>query len=150
MSSGRCAPPNKTRQQCPSCGSHSVCDANSQTAVHLIGHALICTMRHCWRRRCALQLTEREAVELQTQLLAFDRQNHMGASDSLAKSLRKAIKEEAEAMLSEKKVVSGAVNIQENADKMKVPCQSIHPSPAVMHSSALAICAPQTYPVAIP
>ena len=68
-----------------------------------------------------LQLTEREAVEVQTQLLAFDRQNHMGASDSLAKSLKKAIKEEAEAMLSEKKVVSGAVNIQENANKMKVP-----------------------------
>ncbi len=73
-------------------------------------------------------------MEVQTQLLAFDRQNHMGASDSLAKSLKKAIKEEAEAMLNEKKVVSGAVNIQENADKMKVP---IHiPSPAAIHDSA--------------
>ena len=67
-----------------------------------------------------MQLTEREAVEVQTQLLAFDRQNHMGASDSLAKSLKKAIKEEAEAMLNDKKVVSSAVNIQENAHKMKV------------------------------
>lgn len=66
------------------------------------------------------QLSEREAVEVQTQLLAFDRQNHMGASDSLAKSLKKAIKEEAEAMLNDKKVVSSAVNIQENADKIKV------------------------------
>ena len=57
---------------------------------------------------------------MQTQLLAFDRQNHMGASDNLAKSLKKAIKEEAEAMLNEKKVASSAVNIQENANKMKV------------------------------
>jgi len=78
-----------------------------------------------------VQLTEREAVEVQTQLLAFDRQNHMGASDSLAKSLKKAIKEEAEAMLTEKKVVSSAVNIQENAHKMKVlltdsPCPSCY------------------------
>ena len=67
-----------------------------------------------------MQLTEREAIEVQTQLLAFDRQNHMGASDNLAKSLKKAIKEEAEAMLNEKKVASSAVNIQENANKMKV------------------------------
>ena len=83
---------------------------------------------------CTLQLTEREAVELQTQLLAFDRQNHMGASDSLAKSLKKAIKEEAEAMLNEKKVVSSAVNIQENAEKMKVP---VHIPPlAAVHDFA--------------
>ena len=67
-----------------------------------------------------MQLTEREAIEVQTQLLAFDRQNHMGASDNLANSLKKAIKEEAEAMLNEKKVASSAVNIQENANKMKV------------------------------
>ena len=62
---------------------------------------------------------------MQTQLLAFDRQNHMGASDALAKSLKKAIKEEAEAMLNEKKVTSSAVNIRENADKMKVLATSL-------------------------
>jgi nitric oxide synthase-interacting protein len=61
-------------------------------------------------------------VEVQTQLLAFDRQNRMGASDSMAKNLKKAIQEEAEAMLSDKKVVSGAVNIAGNAEKMKVCC----------------------------
>ncbi len=72
-----------------------------------------------------LQVTEREAVEMQTQLLAFDRQNHMGASDALAKSLKKAIKEEAEAMLNEKKVINSAVNIQENADKMKVMLRTL-------------------------
>ena len=60
------------------------------------------------------------AVEEQTKLLAFDRQNHMGASDKLAKSLSVAIQREAEAMLSKKKVVAGAVNIQQNADTMKV------------------------------
>lgn len=66
------------------------------------------------------QESERQAVETQTQLLAFDRQNRMGASDSMAKSIKKAIQEEAEAMLSDKKVVSGAVNIADNAEKMKV------------------------------
>ena len=70
-------------------------------------------------------------MEVQTQLLAFDRQNHMGASDSLAKSLKKAIKEEAEAMLNDKKVVSGAVNIQENAAKMKVPIPSASPAASI-------------------
>ncbi|CAL8463350.1 g2884 [Coccomyxa elongata] len=63
--------------------------------------------------------SEREAVEAQTQLLAFDRQNHMGASDIVARTLKKAIQEEAEAMLSEKKVVNGAVNIAGNTEKMK-------------------------------
>lgn len=67
-----------------------------------------------------LQESERQAVEAQTQLLAFDRQNRMGASDSMAESIKKAIQEEAEAMLKEKKVVSGAVTIADNAEKMKV------------------------------
>ena len=70
-------------------------------------------------------------MEVQTQLLAFDRQNHMGDSNSLAKRLKKAIKEEAEAMLSDKKVVSGAVNIQENAAKMKVPAPSASPAAGI-------------------
>lgn len=59
-------------------------------------------------------------MEQQAQLLAFDRQNHAGASDRLANSLRHAIAAEAEAMLQEKKVVTGAVNIGQNRDKMKV------------------------------
>ena len=59
-------------------------------------------------------------MEQQAQLLAFDRQNHAGASDRLANSLRDAIAAEAEAMLQEKKVVTGAVNIGQNRDKMKV------------------------------
>lgn len=44
----------------------------------------------------------------------------MGASDKLAKSLSSAIQKEAEVMLNKKKVVAGAVNIQQNADSMKV------------------------------
>ncbi|KAK9832517.1 hypothetical protein WJX81_004354 [Elliptochloris bilobata] len=62
---------------------------------------------------------ERQAVLQQTSLLAFDRQNHMGASDGHAQSLSMAIQAEAEAMLAEKKVVSSAITIQENAEKMK-------------------------------
>ena len=68
----------------------------------------------------ALQAQDRDTVEQQAQLLAFDRQNHAGASDRLANSLRDAIAAEAEAMLQEKRVVTGAVNIGQNRDKMKV------------------------------
>ena len=52
-----------------------------------------------------MQLAERAAVAEQTQLLAFDRQNHMGASDTSAASLTAAIREEAEALLADKRVV---------------------------------------------
>ena len=62
----------------------------------------------------------------QTQLLAFDRQNHMGASGASAKNLSAAIREEAEAMLSDKRVVSTDVAISENKEKMKVPNCSMH------------------------
>ena len=72
-----------------------------------------------------MQEEERSAVADQTKLLAFDKQNHMGASDKLAKSLSAAIQNEAEVMLKRKKVVSGAVNIQTNNNSIKVravPC----------------------------
>lgn len=59
-------------------------------------------------------------MESQTQLLAFDRQNHMGASDTMAKTIKEAIQEEAEAMLNDKKVVNSAVNIAGNTEKIKV------------------------------
>ena len=68
-------------------------------------------------------------VEQQTKLLAFDRQNHMGASDTIANSISQAIKAEAEEMLNEKKVVASALNIQESANRMKVgflDCISAH------------------------
>ena len=61
----------------------------------------------------------------QTKLLAFDKQNHMGASDKQAKFLSAAIRDEAEAMLKSKKVVNGAVNIQTNSDSIKVPSKSL-------------------------
>lgn len=44
----------------------------------------------------------------------------MGASDTVARTLKKAIQEEAEAMLSDKKVVNSAVNIAGNTEKIKV------------------------------
>jgi len=63
---------------------------------------------------------ERNAVDHQAQLLAFDRQNHMGASDRQASNLQLAIAEEADAQMQEKRVVNSAVNIAENKTKMKV------------------------------
>ena len=65
-------------------------------------------------------MEERNAVDHQAQLLAFDRQNHMGASDMQASNLQLAIAEEADAQMQEKRVVNSAVNIAENKTKMKV------------------------------
>jgi hypothetical protein len=63
---------------------------------------------------------ERASIAEQAALLAFDRQNHMGASEAAASSIQSAIQEEAELLLAEKKVVNGAVNIIDNKEKMKV------------------------------
>lgn len=62
---------------------------------------------------------ERDAIEKEASLLAFDRRNHAGASDTLASQLREAVTEEAEAMLAEKRTTSGAVNIKDNEARMK-------------------------------
>ena len=67
-----------------------------------------------------VQVAERDLVDQQAQLLAFDRQNHMGASDRQASNLQQAIAEEADAQMQEKRVVNSAVNIAENKTKMKV------------------------------
>lgn len=67
----------------------------------------------------AREAEERKSVDAQAALAAFDRQNHAGASDALAASLQEAIKEGAEEFLAEKRVVSGAVNIRTNREKMK-------------------------------
>ena len=69
-------------------------------------------------------MEERNAVDQQAQLLAFDRQNHMGASDRQASNLQLAIAEEADAQMQEKRVVNSAVNIAENKTKIKVRYQS--------------------------
>ena len=71
-------------------------------------------------RPCVAQVDERNAVDQQAQLLAFDRQNHMGASDRLANNLQLAIAEQADAQMQDKRVVNSAVNIAENKHKMKV------------------------------
>ena len=67
-----------------------------------------------------VQLAERAAVAEQTQLLAFDRQNHMGVSSDSAASLSAAICEEAEALLADKRVVGTDVAIDQNKAKIKV------------------------------
>lgn len=73
-----------------------------------------------WSPSPALQEGEKAAIEREAALLAFDRQNHMGASESLAARLKETISEEAEALLAEKRVASGAVNIKDNEERMKV------------------------------
>mmetsp|Transcript_17121 Transcript_17121/g.51246 ORF Transcript_17121/g.51246 Transcript_17121/m.51246 type:complete len:334 (-) Transcript_17121:255-1256(-) len=62
---------------------------------------------------------EKKAVDAQAEVAAFDRQNHAGASEALAGALREAIKEGAAELMREKRVVSGAVNIRTNKEKMK-------------------------------
>lgn len=62
---------------------------------------------------------ELAAVEAEANLIAFDRQNHMGASASTTENLQRGIKEEAEALLSSKHTVSGVVNIKENVARQK-------------------------------
>ena len=84
-------------------------------------------------------MEERNAVDHQAQLLAFDRQNHMGASDRQASNLQLAIAEEADAQMQEKRVVNSAVNIAENKTKMKVT----H-TPALGHT---AICSMHSEPM---
>ena len=59
-------------------------------------------------------------VEQGAKLLAFDRQNHMGANDRMTSNLEVALQEEAQAALAEKHVATGAVNISENLERMKV------------------------------
>jgi hypothetical protein len=44
----------------------------------------------------------------------------MGASDALASRLRDAISEEAEILLADKHTVTGAVNIRQNGERIKV------------------------------
>lgn len=90
--------------------------------VLILAIALCLGLAHMLSTSMLEQETEREAVEAQTHLLAFDRQNHMGASDTAACTLKRAIQKEAELMLSDKKVVNGAVNIAGNTQKMKVSC----------------------------
>jgi hypothetical protein len=67
-----------------------------------------------------MQDVEKSAIEHEASLLAFDRQNHMGASEALTSRLRQTISEEAEVLLSEKHTASAAVNIRENEERMKV------------------------------
>jgi hypothetical protein len=64
--------------------------------------------------------SDKAAIDQEAALLAFDRQNHMGASEQLAKKLRQTISEEAEVMLADKHTAAGAVNIRANAERMKV------------------------------
>lgn len=59
------------------------------------------------------------AIEQEAALLAFDRQNHAGASKELATKLHEAVSTEAEALMAEKRTATGVVNIRDNEQMMK-------------------------------
>ena len=89
---------------------------------------------------------ERSAVEKEAALLAFDRRNHAGASDILATQLHDAVTEEAEAMLAETRVTSGAVNIRSNEERMAsmkafwAPSQTPHAAATVDKPDGFTKC----------
>lgn len=67
----------------------------------------------------ARKAEDKAAIEREAALLAFDRQNHAGASEGLTARLKQAIGEEAEALLADKRTAAGAVNIREHEERMK-------------------------------
>jgi nitric oxide synthase-interacting protein len=74
-----------------------------------------------WEQAQATQerkTAERDAVEKEASLLAFDRRNHAGASDTLASQLHDAVTEEAEALMAEKHTTSSVNNIKDNEARM--------------------------------
>lgn len=73
------------------------------------------------------QATERSKVEAEAQLVAFDRQNHLGASASTVQTLHCAFKEAAEHM-HDSKVAKNVVAIHENKERMKELKSFWHPS----------------------
>ncbi|KAL6769034.1 hypothetical protein ACKKBF_B17225 [Auxenochlorella protothecoides x Auxenochlorella symbiontica] len=61
---------------------------------------------------------EKAAIEAEAAVLAFDRQNHAGASAGAAARLTASIAAEADALLADKRVASGAVNIRAHGERM--------------------------------
>jgi nitric oxide synthase-interacting protein len=66
-----------------------------------------------------MQTLEKAAIDHEASLLAFDRQNHAGASAELASKLKAAVNEEAELLLADKRTAAGAINIKDNEQRMK-------------------------------
>jgi nitric oxide synthase-interacting protein len=67
----------------------------------------------------ARKQADKAAIDQEAALLAFDRANHMGASEALTQKLKETISEEAEVLLADKRTAAGAVNIKTNEEKMK-------------------------------
>lgn len=94
----------------------------------------------------AQKSAERSAIEQEAALLAFDRQNHAGASRELTDKLRQAVSEEAEALLADKRTATSAINIKDNEARMKamrafwVPSQTPESSRRVTKPDATTIC----------
>lgn len=87
----------------------------------------------------AAQAEEKKAVDAQAEVAAFDRQNHAGASEALAGALREAIKEGAAELMREKRVVSSAVNIRTNKEKMKVHAPPLPRLPGSAHTGTAPV-----------
>ena len=81
----------------------------------------------------AAQAEEKKAVDAQAEVAAFDRKNHAGASEALAGQLKEAIREGAAELMREKRIVSGAVNIRTNREKMKARPQGASTRRAAPH-----------------
>ena len=65
-----------------------------------------------------MQVLDKEAIQHEAKLIAFDRQNHMGVSEKVASRLEEAIVREAEAL----KKPGGAksvISIKANEDRLK-------------------------------
>jgi nitric oxide synthase-interacting protein len=67
-----------------------------------------------------LQAAQKQAIEEEARLIAFDRKNHMGLSGRTADSIEQAIKAEAEAVMEgTDKQAKSVVAIKEHGDRMK-------------------------------
>eukprot|EP00192_Tetraselmis_astigmatica_P014249 CAMPEP_0117675388 /NCGR_PEP_ID=MMETSP0804-20121206/15577_1 /TAXON_ID=1074897 /ORGANISM="Tetraselmis astigmatica, Strain CCMP880" /LENGTH=307 /DNA_ID=CAMNT_0005484385 /DNA_START=301 /DNA_END=1224 /DNA_ORIENTATION=- len=71
------------------------------------------------QQELATKRAEKEAIAAESRLIAFDRKNHMGVSDTSAKNLVEAIEQEVEAMQDTKKGAKSSGNIASNAERLK-------------------------------
>ena len=67
-----------------------------------------------------MQAAQKQAIEEEARLIAFDRKNHMGLSGKTADSIQQAIKAEAEAVMEgTDKQAKSVVVIKEQEERMK-------------------------------
>ncbi|CAD7701384.1 unnamed protein product [Ostreobium quekettii] len=82
------------------------------------------------------QADEKARLQAEARLVSFDRQNHMGASDSTVNKLQSAFKQTADHMHDDK-MAKSVVSIQENKERMKELKSFWHPSQTPQARGAL-------------